>query len=152
LSITLVFAQPLHKIIYIFTLSMKLITSISLSILFMVQAIMPNIDLGCEFEKIAAVYSHYQEHRIFDGDTLLDFVVKEYINNDGNAEKHHENTNHHDLPMQNSHQCSHLTFFLVQQSHFILESFKFTKGIKFDFYKASLSSTYLDTLFQPPRI
>ena len=131
---------------------MKLITSISMSILFMFQVAMPNIDLGCEFQKIAAVYSHYQEHKTFDGDTLLDFVIKEYINNDGNAEKHHENSNHHDVPVQNSHQCSHVTFFFVQQSQFVIEPVNFKNIIKFDYYKVSHTSTYLDTLFQPPRI
>ncbi|WP_308992077.1 hypothetical protein QLS71_017500 [Mariniflexile litorale] len=132
---------------------MKLITSISLSILFMFQAIMPNIDMGCEFQKIAAIYSHYQEHKTFDGDTFLDFVLEDYILNDGSSKEHHENSNHHEAPLHNSHQCcSHVTFFFPQQSQFILEPFRHKENLKFDYYKVFLSSTYLDTLFQPPRV
>jgi len=118
----------------------------------MFQAAMPNIDMGCEFQKIAAIYSHYLEHKTFDGDTLLDFVLEDYILNDGNAEEHHENSNHHEVPVQNSHQCSHVTFYFVQQSHFILEPVNFKETLKFDYYKVSLSSTHLDTLIQPPRV
>jgi hypothetical protein len=123
-----------------------------MSILFMFQAAMPNIDMGCEFQKIAAIYSHYQEHKTFDGDTLLDFVLEDYILNDGKAKAHHENSNHHEAPVQNSHQCCHVTFYFVQQSHIILERVNFKETLKFDYYNVSLSSAYLDTLFQPPRV
>tara|TARA_R110001592_G_scaffold3510_5_gene19601 strand:- start:220 stop:576 length:357 start_codon:yes stop_codon:yes gene_type:complete len=118
----------------------------------MFQAIMPNIDMGCEFQKIAAIYSHYQEHKTFDDDTLLDFVLEDYILNDGSSKEHHENSNHHEAPVQNSHQCSHVTCYFVQQSHFILESVNFKETLKFKYYIASLSSAYLDTLFQPPQV
>ena len=131
---------------------MKLITSISLSILFMFQAVMPNIDMGCEFQKIAAIYSHYQEHRVFDGDTFLEFILEDYILNDGSSKEHHENSNHHEAPFHNSHQCSHVAFFFLQQSQFILEPLTYKGNLKFDDYKVSLTSTYLDTLFQPPQV
>ena len=130
---------------------MNFITSISLSILFMFQAVMPNIDMGCEFEKITAIYSHYQEHKAFDGDSFLDFVIEDYINSDGNAKEHHENSNHHEAPYNNPHQCSHVTAFFTQQSQITLETFNYNENLKFDYYSAFFSSTHLDTLLQPPR-
>lgn len=123
-----------------------------MSILFMFQAAMPNIDMGCEFQKIAAVYSHYLEHKTFDGDTFLDFVLEDYILDDGSGAEHHENSNHHETPLHSSHQCGHVTFFFSQEAQFILEAFNYKEILKFDYYNTSLSSTYLDTLFQPPRV
>jgi len=118
----------------------------------MFQAIMPNIDMGCEFQKIASIYAHYQEHKEFDGDSFLDFVLEDYINNDGSAKEHHENSNHHEAPIHNSHQCCHVTFFFNQQFHIALEAFNYSENLKFDNYRAFFSSTYLDTLFQPPQV
>lgn len=130
---------------------MKLITSISLSILFMFQAVMPNIDKGGEFQKIAEIYSHYKDHKVSFGDSFLDFVVTEYLNSDGSAEEHHENSNHHEAPSHNSHQCSHITYFITYQSQSFLQDFNYSENPRFDYYKAFFSSAYLDTLFQPPR-
>ena len=131
---------------------MKLITAISLSILFLFQAVMPNIDMGCEFQKIGAMYSHYQEHKEFDGDSFLDFILEDYILDDDSSKKHHENSNHHEAPIHSSHQCGHITYFLSCQSQFVLENFNFSENLRFDNYNAFFSSAYLDTLFQPPRV
>ncbi len=130
---------------------MKLITAITLSFIFMIQAVMPNIDMGCDFQKVAAIYSHYQEHKAFDGDSFLDFVIEDYINGDGSAEEHHENSNHHEAPYQNSHQCSHIAYFIICQSQHFIEDFNCSENSRFDNYNAFFSSTYLDTLFQPPQ-
>ncbi len=137
---------------YIFVFVMKLITSISLSIVFMFQAVMPSIDMGCEFQKIAAVYSHYQEHKNFDGDSFFEFIIEDFVLDDDSSKEHHENSNHHEAPIQNSHQCCHITFFILQQSQFNLEPVNFKETLKFDNYNAFFSSAYLDTLFQPPRV
>lgn len=123
-----------------------------MSILFMFQAAMPNIDLGCEFQKIAAVYSHYQEHKNFDGDSFFEFIMEDYVLDDDSSKEHHENSNHHEAPFHNSHQCSHITYFITCQSQFVLESFNFSEKLCFDNYNAFFSSAYLDTLFQPPRV
>lgn len=131
---------------------MKLITSISLSMLFMLQAVMPSVDMGCKFQKIAAIYSHYQEHKNFDGDSFFEFIMEDYVLNDDSSKEHHEDSNHHEAPFHNSHQCSHIAYFITYQSQFVLENFNFSENTRFDYYNAFFSSAYLDTLFQPPRV
>jgi hypothetical protein len=131
---------------------MKLITSISLSILFLFQAVMPSIDMGCEFQKIAAVYAHYQEHKNFDGDSFFEFIIEDYVLDDDNSKEHHDNSKHHEAPVHNSHQCSHITYFITDHSQFVLEAYNFSENLRFDNYNAFFSSAYLDTVFQPPRI
>lgn len=118
----------------------------------MFQAVFPNIDMGCEFQKIGEMYSHYQEHKEFDGDSFLDFILEDYVLDDDSSKEHHENSNHHQAPSHCSHQCSNITYFITCQSQFVLEDVNFSENIRFYNYKAFFSSTYLDTLFQPPQV
>jgi hypothetical protein len=113
---------------------------------------MPSIGMGCEFQKIAAVYSHYQEHKNFDGDSFFEFIIKDYVLDDDNSKEHYDNSNHHEAPVHNSHQCSHIQYFITHQSQFVLEDYNFSENLRFDNYNAFFSLGYLDTLFQPPRI
>jgi hypothetical protein len=125
---------------------MKLISSISLSILFMFQSVMSKVDMGCEFQKITLIYLHYKEHKAFDGDSFLDFLIEDYTNNNRIANEHHE------VPYHSSHQCSYLTFFFTQQSKDALEIFNYKENLKIYYYSAFFSSTNLDTLLEPPRV
>lgn len=118
----------------------------------MFQAVMPNIDMGCGFEKIAVMYSHYQEHKLYDGDSFLDFVLEDYILDNHSSKEHHENSNHHEAPIHSSHQCSHITYFITSQFQYVLEDFNYSENLRFDNYKVFFSSAYLDTLFQPPQV
>lgn len=118
----------------------------------MLQAILPSIDMGCEFQKIAAIYSHYQEHKSFDGDSFFEFIMEDYVLGEEGSKEHHEDSNHQEAPLHNSHQCSHIAYFITYQSQFVLENFGFSENIRFDYYNAFFSSAYLDTLFQPPRV
>mgnify|MGYP003633407458 CR=1 FL=1 len=117
----------------------------------MFQAVMPSIDMGCELQKIAAVYSHYQEHKNFDGDSFFEFIIEDFVLDDDSSKEHHGDSSHHELPVQNTHQCSHITFFITHQTNYVLEDFNFSENLCFDNYNAFFSSAYLDTLFQPPR-
>ncbi len=131
---------------------MKLISSITLSFIFMLQAIMPNVDIGCEFQKITEIYDHYQEHKAFDGDSFLDFVLEDYINNDGSLPEHKTNSNHQESPYHNAHQsCCSLFYFPTNQEP-TLVVFDTTENMQYNHYKAFFSSAYLESLFQPPRV
>jgi len=131
---------------------MRAIVSIVMSLVFLFQGISVNMETCEQIEKIANTIAHYQEHKQYDGDSFLDFVLKEYVNNDGSAEGHHKNSNHHETPLSHSHQCVHIAYLISFQSPYFLEDSDYRKNARFDNYNAFFSPTYIDSLFQPPRV
>ena len=57
------------------------------------------------------------------------------------VKEHHENSNHHEAPFHNSHQCSHITYFITCQSQFVLEDFNFSENLRFDTKGGDLFTT-----------
>jgi hypothetical protein len=131
---------------------MKFITSIILSVIFVVQAIMPNADICCEFQKISAQYAHFQEHKTFDGESFLDFVLEDFINNNGKFQEHHQKSNQQESPYHNVHQSCCSLFYFPPNQDANIEFVDASENQQFDHYTSFFSSAYLESLFQPPRV
>lgn len=132
---------------------MNSLASISFVVLFLVKGIFPGIDLGCELKKLPNLLDHYQEHKACNDNSFLIFLVNDYINLDGDSEQpHHDDTDHEDLPFHGNHQCGYTSIFYASDEGFSLTAFEYAIEATFAFYKASRSSEFLDSPFQPPQV
>lgn len=132
---------------------MNAIISISFSFLFLMQAIGPNMDLCCELQKLPNLFDHYQEHKEFDGDSFLQFLAEDYLNDKGDAQGHHDDSDHDDLPFHGQHQCCHPSIFIVaMMGRMEMGTRHFSAGTKASLYTFSISTGYSDTPFQPPQV
>tara|TARA_R110002073_G_scaffold279026_1_gene443044 strand:+ start:309894 stop:310250 length:357 start_codon:yes stop_codon:yes gene_type:complete len=118
----------------------------------MLQAIIPKLDMCCEFQKMAALYGHYKEHKALDGDSVLDFIVEDYFNSADDAENHHKNSKQKENPVHKVNQpcCAPIVFLPKQETSILV--INTTKNSNFDLYNSSFYSAHLATLFQPPRV
>lgn len=131
---------------------MNYILSISFSFLFLLQAMGPNMDLCCELQKLPNLFDHYEEHKAFDGDSFFQFLAEDYLNDKGEAQGHHDDSDHDDLPFHGQHQCCHGSIFIAPLlSHIEMTVFHFSTQAKTSLYAFSVSTEYLDTPFQPPK-
>ncbi|SMD44725.1 hypothetical protein SAMN00777080_3353 [Aquiflexum balticum DSM 16537] len=145
-------ALPLHLYFAYICRQMNSILSISFSFLFLMQATAPGMDLCCELQKLPNLFDHYEEHQEFDGDSFLDFLAEDYFNDTGDAQGHHDDSDHDDLPFHGQHQCCHVHIFMtpllgqpeIATLHFSTQ----TKGSHYNF---SLCSEYSESPFQPPK-
>jgi hypothetical protein len=111
---------------------------------------MMNMDICCEIQKIPNLMTHFAEHQSDDGDSFVEFLFEDYIDH-GSAENHHDEKDHDDLPFHGNHQCQHTNVFYSTTPSFILEvECTFIEGNNIA-YVFSLSSSDLDTPFQPPQ-
>ncbi len=131
---------------------MNFITSISLTFLFLLQGFGLTLDLCCELPKISNLLEHYEEHNEAFGDSFMEFLEENYFTFDG-SQKHHEDSNHEDLPFQGSHHCcSHsLVYHSLGKEHVV-----FTEVIQlkpqYSIYQSTFYSEFLDSPFQPPQV
>lgn len=131
---------------------MNRLTSISLSMIFVVQIFAPNMDMCCELEKLPALFAHFEEHKAFDGDSFFEFLVEDYVHHDDNSEGHHDHDKDDDLPFHGQHQCNHAPIYLTYTfSNIELGNKSFSLQTKGSFYQFSISSEYLDKPIQPPQ-
>ena len=130
---------------------MKFATGI-LAIYFSLMGLFPHSDL-CELRKIPALYEHYQEHRLADGDSFFEFIYEDFLSDVGDREKHHGKEPSQDMPFQNHSSQSHCCNFIP----LVLNSYDMNKPQAvleegFNLYFLNYSFLYLDSIFQPPRV
>ena len=146
------FAIPLHLNFAYVCSKMNSILSISFGFLLLMQAMVPNMDLCCELQKLPNLFDHYEEHKEFDGDSFLQFLTEDYLNDKGDAQGHHDDSDHDDLPFHGQHQCAHGYVFIASLLDRIeMGTIHFSTQTKASLYTFSISSEYLDTPFQPPQ-
>lgn len=131
---------------------MKFFIPISLSFLILFQGIVGNMDLCEQMEKISQLVSNYQDHKKVDGYSFLEYVYNDYINDHGNSEDHHPDSDHENAPFHIHHQCCQNPVFVTP---FLLSLNKVDskeKQVNIDHRNLQLTSTYLETLIQPPKV
>ena len=131
---------------------LKAAAAILLSVLFTVQVSLPNMDLCCEFQKLPALYDHFQEHKAIDGLSVFEFLGLHYGTGKIAQDHHHDDQHDSKLPFSKEHHCSHsISFITVIPLADIGEqifSYSDDQGCHYSF---SISSALQDSPFQPPQ-
>jgi hypothetical protein len=116
-----------------------------LSLIILLQSLGFNVN---SLVQIDDLWSHYQEHKIEYGDTLLTFLDLHY----GSQQQEHqdEHPEHQDLPTQ---QCSHIHFtYFAEAKDFNFDMAFTPENAKHNFgYSASFSSLTETDILQPPK-
>ncbi|MEP0713849.1 hypothetical protein [Algoriphagus sp.] len=129
---------------------MKLIRNRSFIALLLLGMLSMNLDLSCQIQKIPFLLSHFEDHQTLHGDSVLEFVVEDYIDH-GSDNKSHDEENHDNLPFHGNTHCCYPSVFYASNENFQLMLFEFASQYEFGFYAPSFSSEYLDMPFQPPK-
>ena len=145
-------AIPLHLNFAYICAQMNSILSISFSFLFLMQAMVPNMDLCCELPKLPVLFDHYQEHAEHDGTSFVAFIDFHYGDGQEAEEHHHDDEHDKNLPFHGQHQCCHGYIFvapLLGQTEVTM--LHFSTQTRASQYSFSLCSEYLESPFQPPK-
>ena len=145
------FATQLHLNSITFATPMKVLVSIAMSFMLLLQGVAMDMDLCDKIEKVSTFIEHYQDHKEFDGDSLFEYVVEDYFNNDGDKQGHHDDSSHDEVPSHSQHQCCHPIVFVSTSNSVAIKSIRFEGNIQFDHYTLPFNSRFLESLFQPPR-
>ena len=130
---------------------MKLLTSISMSFIFLLQGMALDMDLCEQIEKVSHFINHYQDHKNFDGDSFFEYVVDEYFSDDHGGKEHHKNSNQGQSPAHSNHQCCHPLVFIAPSNLVTLSPLKIKENVQISTYTNEFNSRFLESLFQPPR-
>lgn len=131
---------------------MKVFISISMSILFFFQGISVDMDFCGPIKEISSIITHYQDHKVY-GDSFLEYVVEDYIDNDAKNEGHHNNSDKENIPVHSHHQCCHpLVLFIANNNIAQINRLKFENKEQVNLYMVDFNSRYLESLFQPPQV
>lgn len=110
------------------------------------------MDLCCELQKLPVFFEHYEEHAEHDGTTLTEFLDFHYGNGQDTEDHHHDDEHDSKLPFHGQHQCCHAYIFIAPLFGQIeLSRLYFSTQTRTSQYSFSISTEYLDTLFQPPQ-
>ena len=122
-----------------------------MSILFLFQGISVDMDIREQIQEISKFITHYQDHKVY-GDSFFEYVLEDYIDDDVNSEKHHNNSDKENVPVHSHHQCCHPVVFIANSSTAIFSLLKFEDKKQFNSYTFNFNSRFLESLFQPPQV
>ena len=131
---------------------MKIFFSISMSFLSFFQGISIDMDFCGPIKEISNIITHYQDHKVY-GDSFLEYVVEDYVDNDAKNEEHHHNPDNDNTPIHSHHQCCHpLVLIIANNNSALTNQLKLEDKKQFNFHKVNFTSRYLESLFQPPKV
>jgi hypothetical protein len=130
---------------------MKIFTSISMALLFLLQGMSPNMELCEQLEKFSNFISHYQIHKEYGGDSFYEYVVEEIFSDQGDDDTHHNGSHDDKVPVHSHHQCCHPSVFITTSNGVAFKTFDFKVKKEYSYYSFQFNSRYLESLFQPPR-
>jgi hypothetical protein len=123
-----------------------------MSLLFFFQGISIDMDFCGPIKEISSIITHYQDHKVY-GDSFLEYVVEDYIDNDAKDKGHHNNPDKENIPVHSHHQCCHpLLLFIANNNTPLTNRLKFKDKKQSNLYKINFSSRYLESLFHPPQL
>ena len=123
-----------------------------MSILFLFQGISVDVDFCGPIKEVSNIIAHYQDHKIY-GDSFLEYVVEDFVDNDAKNEGHHNNPDKKNVPVHSQLQCCHpLVIFIANNNIALINRLKFEDKEQFNLYTINFNSRYLESLFQPPRV
>ncbi|KEO72160.1 hypothetical protein [Anditalea andensis] len=130
---------------------MKSFTYIVLITLLSVKALMPNMDLCCDIQKIPAFFDHYQLHKVTYGDNFWDFVEGHYLYNDDEYRFIADDPEHANLPFRENHKnCCTQGIFISKTENYQLNSPVPIHLQHNTLYQSIFNSGLFKSLFQPP--
>jgi hypothetical protein len=109
-----------------------------------------SLDVCCQIQKIPNLVAHFAEHKALDGDSVIEFVVEDYINH-GSGTNHHDENSHQDLPFHGNHTCSHAPIYFSSVPDYLIEKSDVIITESRSFYRIHFTSPALSELFQPPQ-
>jgi hypothetical protein len=131
---------------------MKLITSISMSFLFLTQGMNINMNLCEKMEDFSNFISHYKVHKEYGGDSFYEYVVEELFSSDGDNKAHHNGSHEDHSPAHSHNQCYHPSVFITSSYGVTLKALATKTSNQYTYYSFKFNSRYLESLFQPPRV
>ncbi|UII29634.1 hypothetical protein LVD17_15140 [Fulvivirga ulvae] len=132
---------------------MKNFVSIMMVTFVLIRGLAPSMDICCELQKLPNLLEHYQQHKDCNGGaSFLQFLAEDYFDLQKNADDHHDDNDHSNLPFQGDHQCCHSFVFYTFNQEIPATVINFIVDDKVDCYKSFFSSQFPDSLFQPPRV
>ncbi|SHJ46511.1 hypothetical protein SAMN04488028_101207 [Reichenbachiella agariperforans] len=143
-------AKGPSRILTSFVLPMRNPIGILLTFIFITQALVPNMDICCELEKLPALISHYQEHKAYDGDSFVAFLIEDYLSDE--EEGHHDEAQDNDLPFHGQHQCQHAPLFCTIEQQFSISELSAIERTQYTSYDQNIASEYSEAPFQPPKL
>lgn len=142
----------MHQFICIFANLMKIIVSITMSLLFLFQGVAVHMEVCEQIEEISHFLKHYQEHKEVDGSSFFEYVYEDYINKSGQSESHHHDSEHDNSPAHSNHQCcQHFVFYSPFQPS-LISTISNEEHKQISYYSFQLNSRYPESLFQPPKV
>lgn len=124
--------------------------SLSMSFIFLLQGVAMDMDLCEQVEEISKFISHYEDHKDSNGDSFLEYVVGDYLND--NKDEHHKGSDQEKIPSHSHNQCCHPVVFAPTPLNSVaIKSIGFEINAEFDNSTFHFNSRYLESLFQPPR-
>ena len=109
------------------------------------------MDICCEIQKLPNLLEHYEEHKECNDDSLLKFIFNDYINFDGLADKHNDDSSHKDLPFQGNHQCNHGGIYYSSIQIIELSNLGYSLTDEICKYSVIFTTRFPDSPFQPPK-
>lgn len=123
-----------------------------MSFLFLFQGISLDMDFCGPIKEISNIITHYQDHKVY-GDSFLEYVVEDYVDNDAKNEEHHHNPDNDNTPIHSHQQCCHPLVLMIENNNLALTNqLKFEGKAQFNLHKVNFTSRYLESLFQPPKV
>ncbi|APQ19208.1 hypothetical protein A9200_10525 [Maribacter hydrothermalis] len=123
-----------------------------MSFLFLFQGISLDMDFCGPIKEISSIINHFQEHKIY-GDSFIEYVVEDYLDNDAKNEEHHHNPDNDNTPIHSHQQCCHPLVLMIENNNLALTNqLKFEGKEQFNLHKVNFTSRYLESLFQPPKV
>tara|TARA_Y100001001_G_C7791951_1_gene232962 strand:- start:123 stop:494 length:372 start_codon:yes stop_codon:yes gene_type:complete len=123
-----------------------------MSFLSFFQGISIDMDFCGPIKEISNIITHYQDHKVY-GDSFLEYVVEDYVDNDAKNEEHHHNPDNDNTPIHSHQQCCHPLVLMIENNNLALTNqLKFEGKEQFNLHKVNFTSRYLESLFQPPKV
>jgi hypothetical protein len=136
---------------FIFVIEMKLISSLSMVVLFLFQGMNISVDFHEHLEKVSDFISHYQVHKAYDGDSFYQYVVEELFDHPSDGESHHTDSHEDNTPSHSHQQSCHVSVFVAPSNSVAIPSITAEQVKQHTYYNFHFNSRFLESLFQPPR-
>lgn len=128
---------------------MKLLSSLSLSLIFLFQSLGPGMDWCCELPKLDNLVQHFEELHEEEQVSFVDFITDHY----GKEIIDHKDEHDEELPFQENHSCCHASMVIDNIPNISYQIYMEIENHSAPgFYDFNLDSGISVSVFQPPRI
>ena len=123
-----------------------------MSIVFLFQGMSLDLDFCGSIREMSKVISHFQDHKAY-GDSFIEYVFEDYIDNDTKSEEHHNDSDEQVIPAHSHHQCCQsVLLYIANGKIFSINQLNFEERKQINSHKETISSRYLESPFQPPQV